>query len=383
MTVSPPKKAKILTSTPQNLDRAAEAIRQGGLVAMPTETVYGLAGDVFRIEALARIFKAKERPTVDPLIVHVSREVLRGGLLALNGLRLVNTPALGKLAWHNAETLIARFWPGPLTLVLPKLEDVPDLATSGLPTVAVRMPRHPVAQGLLDRCGTPLAAPSANRFGQISPTLPGHVQEELGDRIEWILDGGPCEVGLESTVVSIDPDGHVTLLRPGGIPRLDIEMVISAPLGTPSHPAVRGAAGPASPGMLESHYAPSKPLFLLPGKVVDMRGIQIPEAVQSSVVGLLLITGAVEPAIESWRKLTGRTPVITRTLSPSGSLPEAARSLFSTLRELDHSSAELLVAEPCLSDEGLAHAIGDRLRRASSPTLRGVDATLKRPYARY
>lgn len=367
MTVSNVQKARILLPTPQNLDRAAQAIRDGGVVAMPTETVYGLAGDVFQMDALTRIFRSKERPAFDPLIVHVSRRILDGGLLALNGSKLVNTPALSKLAWQNAERLIQRFWPGPLTLVLPKMEDVPDLATAGMPTVAIRMPRHPVAQALLDRCGSPLAAPSANRFGHISPTLPGHVMEELGDRIDWILDGGPCEIGLESTVISIEPEGQVALLRPGGIPQIDIEMVVSAPLGIPSRgPSVTNIPSLASPGMTESHYAPSKPFFLLPGPVNGLVVAQLPELVQSSLVGLLTVSGSTDAAIENWRKLTGRTPVIVRTLSPGGNLTEAARALFSTLRELDHSAADILVSEPCLSDEGLGHAIADRLRRASA-----------------
>lgn len=364
MTVATPRRARILTPTPRNLDIAAEALRQGGLVAIPTETVYGLAGSVFRVDALTQIFRSKERPTFDPLIVHVPRRALDGGLLSLNGLGLINTPLLGKRAWDNTERLIKRFWPGPLTLVLPKLAEVPDLATSGLSTVAVRMPRHPVAQALLERCGAPLAAPSANRFGRISPTLPGHVLEELGDRIEWIVDGGPCEIGLESTVVSIDNEGHATLLRPGGVPRIDIEMVLSAPLTLPPRTAA-GSGAALSPGMSVSHYAPAKPLYALPGKLTDLQSDRIPEIFRSSLAGLLLVSGATEPAIEAWRLLTGRTPVITRSLSPKDDLAEAARTLFSTLRELDHSTADVLIYEPRLSEEGLSQAIHDRLHRAS------------------
>lgn len=193
--------AELLQPTAENLARAGEALRRGELVGMPTETVYGLAGNALDAEAVARIFAVKERPTFDPLIVHVAPELR--GLDAFGEAELVDVAALDGDARTHIEALISRFWPGPLTLVLPRGARVPDLVTSGLATVAVRMPRHPVAQALIRAAQRPLAAPSANRFGRISPTSAADVQAELGDRIGLILDGGSSEVGVESTVLAI------------------------------------------------------------------------------------------------------------------------------------------------------------------------------------
>lgn len=338
--------AEILSPTPENLARAAAALRAGEVVGMPTETVYGLAGNALDERAVSKIFATKERPTFDPLIVHVAPE--RPGFE-----ELVNLQALPAQARARAELLMQAFWPGPLTLVLPKGPRVPDLVTSGLPRVAVRMPRHPVAQALLRASGLPLAAPSANRFGRISPTSAADVQSELGDRISLILDGGPCELGVESTVLALEGE-RALLLRPGGVPR----EVLSNALGMEVE-LVRGEGPSASPGTLESHYAPRKPMRMLEGPLASAR---FPSALPK-VIGVLAQSGE---AAQLARELGQRTGAQVRVevLSPRGDSAEGARRLFAAMRALDASDAEALFAEPCASDEGLAHAIADRLRRA-------------------
>lgn len=220
-----PMKAKIVPPTPESIQQVAEALRHDEVVGMPTETVYGLAGNARSPIALARIFETKERPTFDPLIIHVGRF---SGLDDFKVLGLVDFKALSAERIRQLEILIEKFWPGPLTLVLPKDPSVPDLATSGLPTVAIRMPEHPVALALIQAAQTPLAAPSANRFGRISPTTAQAVEQELGDRISWIIDGGPSTIGVESTILSLAFPDELVILRPGGTPPEAIE----AALGT-------------------------------------------------------------------------------------------------------------------------------------------------------
>ena len=347
--------AEILSPEPANLARAAEALRRGELVAMPTETVYGLAGNALDAQAVARIFATKDRPKFDPLIVHVPPEAK--GLEALARDELVDVAQIDADSRARAERLIARFWPGPLTLVLPRGPRVPDLVTSGMPTVAIRMPRHPVAQALLRETRRPLAAPSANRFGRISPTSASDVLSELGDRIGFIIDGGPCELGVESTVLALDANG-ATLLRPGGVPRAEIEAVLGMPL---RRPEAQSEGPAASPGMLASHYAPRKPLLLLDG---DLESAQFPERLPATV-GVLAQRGDATRWATKLAEMTGRV-VRVQVLSPEGNLEEAARRLFAALRALDASDAELLFAESCPTEEGLGHAIQDRLRRASA-----------------
>jgi L-threonylcarbamoyladenylate synthase len=365
------KSAQILSPTAENIQTVARALQSGEVAGMPTETVYGLAGNALNPEALAKIFAAKERPTFDPLIVHVSDDVLSGGLQALHQMKLVNIQALSAPAQERVEALIKRYWPGPLTLVLPKLPTVPDLATAGLGSVAIRMPKHPVAQALLKESGLPLAAPSANRFGRISPTQASHVFEELGDRISWILDGGSCEIGVESTVLSVAPDGTLSLLRPGKIYRNEIESFLKTQVGTGVSGEKQGAAiaqgqtAAPGPGMLESHYAPSKPLYLLPAflsKLTDE-----PEALKQnpSRIGVLLMSGDPARAQDILSKWT-TAKIYAVSLSQSGDLAEIAKNLFSALRDLDHSDADILIAEPCETTEGLGHAISDRIKRASA-----------------
>jgi L-threonylcarbamoyladenylate synthase len=303
---------------------AAAALARGALVGLPTETVYGLAADARSDAAVAAIFAAKGRPRFNPLIVHVPSREHTERIMAM-------TPA--------ARLLADAFWPGPLTLVLPRRPDsgIGDLATAGLDTVAVRVPAHPVARAVLAAAGMPLAAPSANRSGHVSPTTAAHVAADLGDAVAVILDAGPTGIGLESTVVGFDGDRAV-LLRPGGLPRADIERVLGAPLLVPDHDPDR----PASPGMLVKHYAPAAQLRL------DAREVRAGEALLA--FGPALPPGATDA-------------VAVFNLSPSGNLTEAAAHLFAALRMLDEK-AERIAVMP-IPDHGLGEAINDRLRRAA------------------
>ncbi len=314
------------------IERAAAHLRAGRLVAIPTETVYGLAADASNARAVAEVFQIKARPHFDPLIVHIADRVMIPKLVT-------DFPPL-------AETLTRRFWPGPLTLVLPRIPDaVPDIVTAGLDTVALRMPDHPLTLAVLQRTGRPLAAPSANRFGRISPTTAAHVRDELGDRIAMVLDGGPCRTGIESTVVSLAGD-RPTLLRPGGTPVEAIEAIIG-PLADPEVSA--GTAAPASPGMLERHYAPGTPLQLMshpptsPPRVEGRLGLLMPQPCRD-----------VDVSVYSQVEL----------LSASGDLTEAATNLFAAMRRLDEAGLTLIIAITA-PQSGLGIAINDRLRRAA------------------
>jgi L-threonylcarbamoyladenylate synthase len=365
-------KAQILSATPESIEMAARLLQEGQVVGMPTETVYGLAGNAFDETALTRIFSVKERPTFDPLIVHVARPARSKKLLEyLFELGLLDLTSLSSSARVRIERLLEAFWPGPFTVVLPKLKKVPDLVTSGLDAVAIRMPRHPVSQSLIKAAGTPLAAPSANRFGRISPTAAQDVFEELGDRIPLILDGGKSEIGLESTILSIQASGALSLLRPGAVSISQIETIAGARLS--SAVTSTGPAQLASPGMLDSHYAPRKSLLLLPAPISKLseeqkRTILSLPTLPVGPLGLLVQSGFAKAAEEVFSKIT-QHEVIAQSLSKTGRLEERARKLFSALRALDNSDAVMIFAEPCSTKEGLGHAIGDRLRRASSGSL--------------
>jgi L-threonylcarbamoyladenylate synthase len=303
---------------------ARELILAGELVAIPTETVYGLAADATNDRAVAEIFKAKGRPSFNPLIVHVADiDMAR---------RHVEVSPL-------AETLAGAFWPGPLTLVLPRkaASGISLLASAGLDTLGVRAPKSVIAQELIRAAGRPLAAPSANRSGSISPTTAAHVRESLGDAAPLILDGGPCAVGVESTIVKVDGDRAI-LLRPGGVARGDIERVVGRALDAPC------AATIEAPGMLQSHYAPAA----------------------------LLRLNAASPRPDEVFLAFGPSPDYPHTLnlSRSGDLVEAAAALFAHLRALDaicaaHGLAGIAAAP--VPEEGLGEAINDRLRRAAAP----------------
>ncbi len=303
-----------MVDTPSNLPvaEAAAILRRGGLVAFPTETVYGLGADATNGEAVAAVFAVKGRPRFNPLIVHV------GSLHEAEGLVEFSAPA---------RALAERFWPGPLTLVLPRRADcaLSLLVSAGLDTVALRMPSHPLALRLIAETGRPIAAPSANRSGRVSPTTAAHVREELGGDVDLVLDGGPTPLGIESTVIGFE-GGKPVLLRPGAVPREALP-----PLAMPSSTAI------ASPGQLESHYAPRAALRL------DARETRPGEA--------MLGFGP------------GRADL---NLSPRGDLREVAANLFAMLRALDASGAAAIAVAP-IPDAGLGEAINDRLRRAAAP----------------
>lgn len=318
--------ARILVANEEAVREAARLLREGKLVAFPTETVYGLGACALDPKAVARIFEVKERPFFDPLIVHVADLSMARELCDFSDPR--------------ALRLVERFWPGPLTLVLPKKPVVPDIVTAGLPTVAVRMPAHPVALRLIREAGIPVAAPSANRFGRLSPTLAVHVARQLGDRIELILDGGKCPVGVESTVLGLAD--NPTLLRPGGIPLEEIEKVIGKVEEVPFSEV------PRSPGQLPSHYAPSVPLRIVSQEILPPPGLR---------VGLLAFSSVKYP----------ERFVHIEVLSPSGDLREAAANLFACLHRLEEKGIDLIFAEP-VPEVGLGRAIMDRLRKAEAKT---------------
>jgi L-threonylcarbamoyladenylate synthase len=341
---------KVLSGGFQGISRCIAHLRSGGILAIPTETVYGLAAIATNPEAVSKVFAAKERPSFDPLIVHIPQGW--GFLKKLDELGITDSSLLGPEAFGLAEKLMRRFWPGPLTLVLPRGAKIPDLVTSGLTTVGIRMPRHTLAQDLLKHLQEPLAAPSANRFGRISPTSSSAVMAELGERVPYVLEGGPCEVGLESTIVHLAPDGGATLLRPGGLSRERIEAELGKALLSPEPKAASTAE--LAPGMLASHYAPRKKLVLFFRGSIEAAELTPASAVASRGVMWL------SPPPDS------RMPGVV--LSPSGSLEEMARLLFATLRSLDENPAYSEIwAEAPTSDQGLGAAIQDRLKRASAP----------------
>ncbi len=356
----------ILTPTPTSLAAAAEALLHSRVVAMPTETVYGLAGVAFDEVALATIFTVKERPTFDPLIVHVP--IPKGDADShLAELGLLDPKALTPRGRERLNTLAKAFWPGPLTLVVPRGPRVPDLVTSGLETVAIRCPGHPVAQALLEAVQRPLAAPSANRFGRISPTTAAHVLEELGGRIDIILDGGPAHVGIESAVVSVgDPP---QILRPGILSKERLETALGETLTVTKPNAALKAQ--VAPGMLDRHYAPAKRFVRLPAlvsSITDETGARLRELVHGveGPIALVCVLGDPRAAATRLRELTGRD-ILAHSLSPSGDASEAAHNLFRTLRLLDSTGAALLVAEPLPTASGVLLAIVDRLSRATTP----------------
>lgn len=313
-------------ATPDAIAVAAELIRRGEVVAFPTETVYGLGAAALNAEAIARVFAIKGRPAFDPLIVH------------LPGTELL--PVVAAALPPAAQALIERYWPGPLTIVLPKTDRVPDIATSGLDTVAVRVPDHPVARALLHAAG-PLAAPSANPFGYVSPTAAAHVEAQLGDRVPLILDGGPCRVGVESTILSFTGPVPV-LLRAGGVPLEEIERIVGrVEIGSER-------ARSAAPGHLPRHYAPRTPIALV-GRAADVPPAERPTA------GLLL------PRPDTAAIGFARVEV----LSQEGDLAQAAANLFAALRRLDAAGCPWLYAV-AVPEIGLGRAIMDRLRRASA-----------------
>jgi L-threonylcarbamoyladenylate synthase len=326
----------------QNIDKAAQILNEGGLVAFPTETVYGLGADALNAKAIARVFEIKKRPDFDPLIVHVSK------------------PGEARLLWKDipkgAELLIAKFWPGPLTIVLPKSDRVPDIVTCGLPTVAVRMPNSEIALSLIQKMGRPVAAPSANLFGYTSPTTARAVYEDLGSQIDCILDGGPTTVGIESTVVKFEGEECI-LLRPGGVTIEELERVLKVTK------TIREPKAPIeSPGLLPSHYAPWTQFTMMDKGYLEfsreMKHLyDICQKSQASWprIGVLSFDNKKQ---EGWFETL-------EILSPQGDLREAAANLFHAIRKLDKMNLDLLIAEN-IPEKGLGVAIMDRLRKATA-----------------
>lgn len=305
--------------------KAKNLLEQGELVAIPTETVYGLAGNALNGSAVAKIFNVKNRPAFDPLIVHV--------------------PNVNSVYEYVAEipekvyALAERFWPGPLTLLLQKKSIIPDLVTAGLDTVGIRCPDHPLTQDLLKIISFPLSAPSANPFGYVSPTSPEHVNEQLGNKIKYILDGGKCEVGIESTIVGME-NGEPVVYRMGGLSIEDIESVVGK-VKVQTH----SSSNPRSPGQLDSHYAPGKKVFV--GKIEELL-LEYP----AHHVGLLTFQNDFNTPNQF-------------ILSPSGTLEEAAQNLFEALRAFDKMDVDVVFAE-LVPDVGIGRAINDRLKRAAA-----------------
>jgi L-threonylcarbamoyladenylate synthase len=309
----------------QDIEQAGKILYDGGVVAIPTETVYGLAADALNSDAVLEIFKVKERPFFDPLIVHVHS-------VAAVALWVEEIP-------KAAHLLFEAFAPGPLTILLPKKALISDLVTSGLPQVAIRIPNHPLTLALLEKINLPLAAPSANPFGYISPTSSQHVFNQLQGKIPMILEGGTCQVGVESTIIGFD-EGKTIIYRLGGLEIEAIEKVVGKVTIK-----LNESSNPKSPGMLKSHYAPRKPLYLQAinddfFKETDKK------------VGVISLSKLFPEA------------TIQQVLSSKSDLHEAAKNLFAAMRFLDEQDIDIIVAEP-LPNKGLGRAINDRLKRAS------------------
>lgn len=310
-----------------NTDTAAQILLNGGLVAIPTETVYGLAANALNEKAVLSVFEAKQRPFFDPLIIHVFSIEKAMEYAEFNDERL--------------EKLAKTYWPGPLTLLLTKKKNIPGIVTSGLERVAVRVPDHSLTLDLLKKVDVPLAAPSANPFGYVSPTEPKHVQKQLGDKIHYILDGGNCKVGLESTIVGIE-DGCVCVYRLGGLPIEELEKTLGE-----VKLLINNSSDPKAPGQLKNHYAPQKKIVI------------------GTIAGLLKLNDPAKTAIICYGSEDFKAPGATVfNLSPNSDLKEAALNLFRFLRLADESEHEMIICE-LLPDKGLGRAINDRLKRAA------------------
>jgi L-threonylcarbamoyladenylate synthase len=337
-TSHPDRTTQRLTATPEDITRAAKILRSGGTVAFPTETVYGLGANALDPAAVAGIFIAKERPNWDPLIVHISSRTM------LDEVAIVS---------QQAERLIDAFWPGPLTLLLPRTNNIPDSVTAGRPLVGVRMPTHPIALALIEAAGVPIAAPSANRFGRTSPTTAAHVLEDLDHRIDAILDGGPTTVGVESTV--LDPNqSPMILYRPGAITAAMLE-----PIGGPVtlyQPPQQTAAEPQSlpsPGVGIRHYAPRAQLILVDSEA-ELNAQLAKQATEKKSIGIMLPRGWTVP----------NNHAETFTWGPIEDPASLAHTLFAGLRELDRRGVAIILC-PLPKPEGLGLAIRDRLKKAA------------------
>lgn len=318
---------KPVQPTSANIKKAADIIRSGGTVAFPTETVYGLGADGLNPVAVAKIFDIKNRPTFNPLILHIWNAD------QLNSICSVNNKLIDKL--------IEKFWPGPLTLVLPKKAIVPEIVTADNPTVAVRMPDNKIASELIKHSQTPIAAPSANLFNRLSPTTAEHVYTQIGNKVDMIIDGGATEVGVESTIVEIENE-NVYLLRPGGITKEEIEKLLDRKVIVKQK-----SADPNSPGQLPFHYSPRTPLYFL--NKVDLKQLK-----GNKVGAIFLFEQNVEFNFSE-----------VNILSEDNNLREAAANLFSALHHLDEQNLDLILVEP-IPEEGLGLAMMDRLNKAAA-----------------
>ena len=313
-----------------SVSEAARLLKEGEVVAIPTETVYGLAGNAFEPKALAKIFAAKERPTFDPLIVHIAD--------------IAQLTDIAKDIPDSAYKLAEAYWPGPMTIILPKKDCIPDLCTSALPSVAVRFPSHPIAQAIIKESGLPLAAPSANLFKHVSPTTAEHVAAQLADRIAGIVDGGPCSVGVESSIISLAGE-KPTVLRPGAItPEMFAKVLgdvaIKESTSKPGQPML-------APGQCDTHYRPQVPLYY--GEVPA--GYTLPEHTVRIAFGTQ----------------TGPIPA-TVNLSATGDMVEATSKLYAFMHDLDKSEYDLILVDP-IPNTGVGMALNDRLKRASVKRL--------------
>ena len=330
------------------LAQAAEILRSGGLVAFPTETVYGLGADAYNPLALAKVFEVKARPHFDPLIIHIA---------SIDTLEIAaNLSLLSEVSRLNLSRLAENLWPGPLSIVLPKSDKVSGLATAGLPTAAFCFPDHEIAQKLISLSSGAVAAPSANPFGSLSPTKAEHVRNKLGDKIDMILDGGSTRVGLESTVLDITGD-CIKILRPGGTPKEVIESLVG-PVQIINKDEIvdKDLRGHTAPGQLKSHYAPKMPLFALDRKEI------VRQPYKNGDVFLFFDSLTKDEWVSSQNPPNS---AVIRVLSEAGNLPEAASRLFETLHELENSNILQIYAQFAPA-EGLGEAINDRLRRAST-----------------
>ncbi|HOK57081.1 MAG TPA: L-threonylcarbamoyladenylate synthase [bacterium] len=316
---------EVLKPSEEAIEKAINILKNGGVIAFPTETVYGLGANGLNSDAVIKIFEIKKRPFFDPIILHIGKKE--------------DLEKLWKKINKKAEKLIDKFWPGPLTIILPKTEVVPYIVTAGLETVAVRMPSHPVALEILKRVDFPIAAPSANIFGRLSPTEAKHVKQQIGNRIELIIDGGRCSVGIESTVIDLTGERSL-ILRPGGVPKEEIEKVIG------KVEIIKKTEKISSPGQLPFHYSPKTPLKILYDYNEVKKGIK---------AGLL-----------AFKKPKNKDKFVRiEVLSMKGDLREAAVNFFSCLHKLDEAKLDIIYAEP-VPEQGLGTAIMDRLHKAET-----------------
>lgn len=369
-------KTQLLSATDAALETAVKLLKNNELTALPTETVYGLAANAHQVQAVQKVFWAKDRPEHDPLIVHVSKKHLEHPAGILASMAMEGTISIDTVTWackEKLELLLRRYWPGPLTLLLPRGTKIPDLVTNGSLWVGVRCPDHPVFQDVLKRLAFPLAAPSANRFGRISPTRAQHVWDELNGKIPLIIDGGPCQVGVESTILKVEDEPYqATLLRPGKLGTEEIEKILQVSVSTlPSTSKPKPTPTLEAPGQLDEHYAPQKPLWLVakPFYRAVPSMIQLP-AFDHSKMGVLSMSPLSESYLSAWNpqkwiELSHQNP--THEPLQAEQWQQMAQRLFHSLRELDQDPhVQWIICDVPEGESGLVQAIRDRLKRAST-----------------